>query len=153
MAYTFVCPTEIVSFGSEGDAFKKLGAEVYYASTDSEYVQLAWDNTKTSDGGLGGVSKNVALVADPNHSLSKDYDVLVAEAGIALRGTFIIDPQGIIQHATINNAPVGRNVKEVIRLLEAFQFTAEHGEVCPAGWEKGADTIDTKNASAYFSKH
>lgn len=148
-----MCPTEIVSYGSEGKAFKDLNAEVYYASTDSEYTALAWDQAQTSDGGLGGVSKNLALVSDTNHSLSRDYDVLLPEAGVALRGTFIIDPQGIIQHATVNNAPVGRNVKETLRLLEAFQFTAEHGEVCPAGWEKGGDTIDTKNASAYFSKH
>lgn len=153
MAYTFVCPTEIVAFGAEGKSFKDLNAEVYYASTDSEFVQLAWDQAKTSDGGLGGVSKDVALVADPNHSLSRDYDVLIPDAGIALRGTFIIDPQGIVQHATINNAPVGRNAQEIIRLLEAFQFTAEHGEVCPAGWQKGGETIDTKNASKYFSKH
>lgn len=149
MAFTFVCPTEIIAYDKQLDHFRKLGADVLYASTDSEFSLLAWNQLKASEGGLGGVK--LPLVADPNHTLSRDYGVLIEEAGIALRGIFIIDPDGIIQQATINNASVGRNPDETKRLLEAFQFTRENGEVCPAGWHPGDETIDTSNASKYFS--
>lgn len=151
MAFTFVCPTEIIAFNDKLKEFREKGAELLYASTDSEYTLNAWNNTPTSDGGLGGVS--IPLVADTNHTLSRDYGVLVEDAGIALRGTFIIDPEGVLQQASINNAPVGRNVNEFLRLVDAFQFVAENGEVCPANWQKGDDAIDTKDASKYFSKH
>ncbi|MBQ5153823.1 peroxiredoxin [Macrococcus caseolyticus] len=151
MAFTFVCPTEIIAYDKKLKEFEQRGAVVLYASTDSEYTLNAWNNAATSDGGLGGVT--LPLVSDANHSLSRDYGVLIEDAGIALRGTFIIDPQGVLQQSTINNAPVGRNVDETLRLLDAFQFVAENGEVCPAGWQKGDEAIDTKNASKYFSKH
>lgn len=151
LAFTFVCPTEIIAYNSKLEEFRKKGAEVLFASTDSEFSLLAWNNTPTNEGGLGKVS--LPLVADTNHSLSRDYGVLVEEEGIALRGIFIIDPEGIVQTITINNTPVGRNVTETLRQLEAFQFTAEHGEVCPANWQEGQEGIDTKNPSKYFSKH
>ena len=151
MAFTFVCPTEIIAYDKKLADFKSKGATVLYASTDSEFALNAWNNASTSDGGLGGV--NLTLVSDANHSLSRDYGVLVEDTGIALRGTFIIDPEGILQHSSINNASVGRSVEESIRLLDAFQFVAENGEVCPAGWKKGDEAIDTKDASKYFSKH
>lgn len=151
MAFTFVCPTEIIAYNSKLDEFRKKGAEVLFASTDSEFSLLAWNNLPTSEGGLGNVS--LPLVEDKNHTLSRDYGVLVEEDGIALRGIFIIDPEGIVQTVTINNAAVGRNVSETLRQLEAFQFTAKHGEVCPANWKEGEEGIDTKNASKYFSKH
>lgn len=151
MAFTFVCPTEIIAFDQKLKEFRDKGAELLYASTDSEYTLNAWNNTPTSDGGLGGVS--IPLVADTNHTLSRDYGVLVEDAGIALRGTFIIDPEGVLQQSSINNAPVGRNVNEFLRLVDAFQFVAENGEVCPANWQKGDEAIDTKDASKYFSKH
>lgn len=151
MAFTFVCPTEIIAYDKRLKEFEQRGAVVLYTSTDSEYTLNAWNNAATSDGGLGGVA--LPLVSDANHSLSRDYGVLIEDAGIALRGTFIIDPQGVLQQVTINNAPVGRNVDETLRLLDAFQFVAENGEVCPAGWQKGDEAIDTKNASKYFSNH
>lgn len=151
MAFTFVCPTEIIAYAKMAKTFAERGAVVLYASTDSEFSLNAWNEIPTNKGGLGDVK--IPLVADPNHTLSRDYGVLIEDAGIALRGTFIIDPEGIVQQATVNNASVGRNPKETLRLLDAFQFTAEHGEVCPAGWEKGDDTIDTKHSEEYFSKH
>jgi peroxiredoxin 2/4 len=151
MAFTFVCPTEIIAYDKKLAEFKERGAVVLYASTDSEFALNAWNNAPTSDGGLGGVS--LTLVSDANLTLSRDYGVLVEDAGIALRGTFLIDPEGILQHSSINNASVGRNVDETLRLLDAFVFVAENGEVCPAGWKKGDEAIDTKNASKYFSKH
>lgn len=151
LAFTFVCPTEIISYDKALSKFKERGAEVLYASTDSEFSLLAWNNLARSEGGLGQVK--IPLLADTNHSLSRDYGVLVEDEGIALRGTFIIDPEGIVQQITINNTPVGRSVDETLRLLDAFQFTAKNGEVCPADWSKGQDSIDTKNATKYFSKH
>lgn len=151
MAFTFVCPTEIIAYDKQLDEFRKRGAEVFYASTDSEFSLLAWNNLKSSEGGLGGVK--MGLIADPNHTLSRDYDVLVEEEGVALRGIFIIDPDGVVQQATVNNSSVGRNPEETIRLLDAFKFTRENGEVCPAGWKPGDETINTNDASKYFSKH
>lgn len=139
MAFTFVCPTEIIAFNQKLKDFEERGAVVLYSSTDSEYALNAWNNASTSDGGLGGVS--LPLVADTTHSLSRDYGVLVEDEGVALRGTFIIDPEGTLQHSSINNASVGRSVEETIRLLDAFQFVAENGEVCPAGWQKGQSGI------------
>lgn len=143
MAFTFVCPTEIIAFNNKLKDFEERGAVVLYSSTDSEYALNAWNNAAESDGGLGGVS--MPLVSDASHTLSRDYGVLVEDAGIALRGTFIIDPQGVLQQVTINNASVGRSVEETIRLLDAFQFVAENGEVCPAGWQKGDKGINTSS--------
>lgn len=151
MAFTFVCPTEIIAYDRKLAEFKKKGAVVLYASTDSTYTLNAWNNAATQDGGLGGVE--LALVSDSNHTLSRNYGVLIEEEGFALRGTFIIDPEGILQHSSINNASVGRSVEETLRLLDAFQFVAKNGEVCPADWKSGDEAIDTSNASKYFSKH
>lgn len=150
MAFTFVCPTEIIAYADAAEKFRERGAEVLFASTDSEFTWLAWNNQPRKQGGLGSVK--IPLIADPNHTLSRDYDVLIDDAGIDFRGIFLIDPKGDLRQITINDTPVGRSVDETLRLLDAFQFTDEHGEVCPANWHKGDATIDTKNASAYFEK-
>lgn len=152
LAWTFVCPTEIIAYS---DAFKKFAdkdAEVLFASTDSEYTLLSWTNAERKDGGLGKL--NIPLLADTNHSLSRDYGVLLEDEGVALRGIFLIDPKGILRQITINDLPVGRSVDESLRLLEAFQFTEKYGEVCPANWQPGSDTIKAtpKDSKEYFSK-
>lgn len=139
MAWTFVCPTEIIAFSDRIADFAARGASVVFASTDSEYSLLAWTNAAKKDGGLGQV--NIPLLSDKNHSISKDYGVLIEEDGIALRGLFLIDPNGIIRQITINDLPVGRSVDETLRLIDAFQFTDKYGEVCPANWNPGDEGI------------
>ncbi|VVT46015.1 uncharacterized protein SAPINGB_P001004 [Magnusiomyces paraingens] len=152
LAFTFVCPTEIIAFSEAAAQFKERNAEVLLASTDSEYSLLAWTNVARKEGGLGQI--DIPLVADTNHSLSRDYGVLIEEDGVALRGLFIIDPKGTVRQITINDLPVGRSVDETLRLIDAFQFTEEHGEVCPANWHKGDATMiaDPVKSKDYFSK-
>lgn len=152
LAFTFVCPTEIVAFSDAAKRFRDIGAEIMFASTDSEYSLLAWTNIARKDGGLGPV--DIPLVADTNHSLSRDYGVLIEEEGIALRGLFVIDPKGIVRHITINDLPVGRNVEEALRVVEGFQWTDKHGTVLPCNWTPGAATIkpDVKESKEYFSQ-
>jgi len=152
MAWTFVCPTEIIAFSDSISQFEARGAKVVVASTDSEYSLLAWDSAARKLGGLGGVS--IPLLADRNHKLSKDYGVLIEEEGVALRGSFLIDPKGTLRQVTINDLPVGRSVDEALRLIDAFKFTDEHGEVCPANWNPGAETIKATptDSKAYFAK-
>ncbi|KAL3230760.1 Peroxiredoxin TSA1 [Nakaseomyces bracarensis] len=139
LAFTFVCPTEIVAFSEAAKRFADLDAQVLFASTDSEYSLLAWTNVARADGGLGPV--DIPLLADTNHSLSRDYGVLIEEEGIALRGLFVIDPKGIVRQITINDLPVGRNVEEALRLVEGFQWTDKHGTVLPCNWTPGSATI------------
>ncbi|ODV62326.1 peroxiredoxin [Ascoidea rubescens DSM 1968] len=152
LAFTFVCPTEIIAYSEAVKKFSEKDCQVLFASTDSEYSLLAWTNVARKDGGLGPI--NIPLVADTNHSLSKDYGVLIPEEGVALRGIFLIDPRGILRQITINDLPVGRNVDESLRLLEAFQFTEKYGEVCPANWTPGELTIkpDVADSKEYFNK-
>jgi peroxiredoxin 2/4 len=133
--FTFVCPTELHAFQEKLDTFKKLNCEVLGVSIDSHFSHLAWLNTPKTEGGIKGVTYPV--IADIHKTIARDYDVLIPEAGIALRGTFLIDKNGVVQQQTINNLPLGRNVDEMIRLLEALQYTETHGEVCPANWKKG----------------
>ncbi|ODN83615.1 hypothetical protein L202_01718 [Cryptococcus amylolentus CBS 6039] len=151
MDFTFVCPTEILAFNKALDQFSAIGAELIGVSTDSEFTHLAWSQTNRKEGGLGPDLK-LTLLADRNHAAAKAYGVLLPEEGVALRGTFFIDPTGTLRAMHVHDLPVGRSVEETIRVVKAFQFTDEHGEVCPAGWEEGKDTIDTANKSAYFSK-
>ncbi|RMG99883.1 MAG: peroxiredoxin [Deltaproteobacteria bacterium] len=150
--FTFVCPTEIIAFSEAAKQFEALGTQILGCSIDSKFVHLQWIKTPRAEGGLGGI--NFPLISDINKDISRAYDVLI-DAGVALRGSFIIDPNGIVRHAGINDLPVGRSVKEALRLIKAFQYTDEHGEVCPADWEDGADTIvpDPEKAKEYFSKH
>lgn len=145
--FTFVCPTEIIAFSEKIQEFKKRGAEVLGASVDSKFSHLAWIKTSRPDGGLGGLK--YPLVSDITKQISKDYGVLLDD-GVALRGTFLIDKKGVVRHALVNDLPLGRNIDEVIRMIDALQFFEQHGEVCPANWKPGAATIDTKNASKYF---
>lgn len=132
--FTFVCPSEIIAFDHRVAEFKKLGAEVIGISVDSQYTHYAWKNTPVEKGGIGNVQ--FPLVADLTKSIARSYDVLTGDA-VALRGTFIIDKKGIVRHQLINDLPLGRNVDETIRTLDALIFTEEHGEVCPANWKKG----------------
>ncbi|ORY95671.1 thioredoxin-like protein [Syncephalastrum racemosum] len=150
MDFTFVCPTEILAFSERVQEFKALDCEVIAASTDSEFSHLAWVNTPRKQGGLGEM--NIPIVADKTKKVAREYGVLLEDAGVALRGLFIIDPKGIVRQITLNDLPVGRSVDEVLRLVEAFQFTDVHGEVCPAGWKKGDATIKpgVKESRSYF---
>ncbi|KAF8139029.1 thioredoxin-like protein [Boletus edulis] len=153
MDFTFVCPTEILAFNDVLPRFQELDAVVLGVSTDSQYSHFAWAQQPRKQGGLGPDLK-LPLVADRNMQIARDYDVLIEEEGISLRGLFIIDPKGIIRQITVNDLPVGRSVDETIRLLQAFQFTDKHGEVCPVGWTEGSKTIkaDPKESLDYFSK-
>ncbi|KAF1314619.1 Peroxiredoxin-2, partial [Globisporangium splendens] len=151
--FTFVCPTEIIAFSEKAEEFRKIGCEVLGCSTDSKFSHLAWINTPRKKGGLGEM--DIPLIADYNKDIARAYDVLVEdgdEVGASFRGAFIIDGNGILRQITVNDLPVGRNVDEMLRLVEAFQYTDEHGEVCPAGWKKGKATMkaDVKGSLEYF---
>ena len=147
--FTFVCPTEIIAFSDRVVEFEKRNCQVIGVSVDSQFSHLAWINTPRKEGGLGELK--YPLVADLTKKISADYGVLL-DAGIALRGLFVIDKEGTVQTITIHNLPLGRSVDEAIRVLDALQHFEKHGEVCPADWKPGADTIDTKNAKKYFEK-
>jgi len=149
--FTFVCPTEITAFSDKYSAFKKLNTEVLGVSVDSQFAHRAWINTPRHEGGLGGLE--YPLVSDLKREISKSYGVL-SEDGVALRGLFVIDTEGIVQHATINNLGFGRNVDEVLRVLKAVQHVQNHpDEVCPAGWQPGDSTMkpDPVDSKEYFS--
>ncbi len=133
--FTFVCPSEIIAFDNRVDEFKKLGAEIIGVSVDSQYTHYAWKNTPVEKGGIGNI--RFPLVADLTKSIARSYDVLTGDA-VAFRGTFMIDKKGIVRHQVVNDLPLGRNVDEAIRMVEALNFHEEHGEVCPANWKKGA---------------
>uniref|UniRef100_A0A663M716 thioredoxin-dependent peroxiredoxin n=2 Tax=Athene cunicularia TaxID=194338 RepID=A0A663M716_ATHCN len=150
--FTFVCPTEIIAYSDRADEFKKINCEVIGASVDSHFCHLAWINTPKKQGGLG--TMKIPLISDTKRVISKEYGVLKEDEGIAYRGLFIIDEKGILRQITINDLPVGRSVDETLRLVQAFQFTDKHGEVCPAGWKPGSDTIkpDVHKSKEYFSK-
>ncbi len=150
--FTFVCPTEITAFSDRFDEFKQLGTEVLGVSVDSEFSHLAWIQTDRKSGGVGDL--NYALVADLKKEISTAYNVLDPDAGVALRGLFIIDKDGVIQHATINNLSFGRSVDETLRTLQAIQYVQSHpDEVCPAGWKPGDATMnpDPKKSKEYFA--
>jgi len=151
--FTFVCPTEIIAFSDRVGEFRKIGCEVVAASTDSHFSHLAWVNTPRKLGGLGDMK--IPLLADKTCDIAKRYGVLKQDEGIAFRGLFIIDPKQNLRQITINDLPVGRSVDETLRLVQAFQFTDEHGDVCPAGWKPGADSMkaDPKKALDYFQKN
>ena len=147
--FTFVCPTELIAFNDRLQEFRDLGAEVLGISVDSEYTHLAWSNTPRAQGGLNPMS--LPLVSDLDKSIARSYGVLLNDS-VALRGLFLIDPKGLIRHATINDLPIGRSVDETLRVLQAVQFTDKHGEVCPANWQPGAKTMkaDPKGSKEYF---
>jgi peroxiredoxin (alkyl hydroperoxide reductase subunit C) len=132
--FTFVCPTEIIAHDHRVDEFKKRGVEVVGVSIDSQYTHFAWRNTAVEKGGIGPVK--FPVVADVKHEIAQAYGI-EHPAGVALRASFLIDKAGVVQHQVVNNLPLGRDVDEMVRLVDALQFTEEHGEVCPAGWQKG----------------
>lgn len=132
--FTFVCPSELIALDHRMDKFRELGVEVVAVSIDSQFTHNAWRNTAINDGGIGAVTYTMA--ADINHDICRAYDVETA-GGVAFRGAFLIDAQGNVRSQLVNDLPLGRNIDELIRLVEALQFTDQHGEVCPAGWNKG----------------
>jgi len=148
--FTFVCPTEILAFSAAAEEFKKINTELLAVSVDSTFSHLAWLNTPRKEGGLG--SLNIPLLSDLTKKISRDYGVLIEEAGVALRGLFIINENGILRQITVNDLPVGRSVEETLRLVKAFQYTDVHGEVCPANWQPGQATMvpDSHKSKAYF---
>ncbi|XP_055384831.1 peroxiredoxin-2 [Condylostylus longicornis] len=152
--FTFVCPTEICAFSDRIKEFKDLNTDVIGVSVDSHFTHLAWKNVTRADGGLGEL--HYPLLSDLSKKISNDYGVLLDD-GIALRGTFIIDPNGVLRQYSINDLPVGRSVDEVLRLIKAFQFVDKHGEVCPANWNPKTNpaTIkpDVNESKEYFNKH
>jgi alkyl hydroperoxide reductase subunit AhpC len=149
--FTFVCPTEIIAFSDRIDEFEKIGAKVVGASIDSQFSHLAWKNMPRNKGGLGEIK--YPLLADVNKEASFNYNVLL-ENGVAARGIFIIDDKGVLQSYTVNNLGVGRSVDEALRIIQAYQFVAQHGEVCPANWKPGDKTMkaDPKGSQEYFNQ-
>lgn len=150
--FTFVCPTEITAFSDRIKDFQALGAEVVGCSIDSKFSHLAWVNTPREKGGLGLI--NYPLLGDVTKKIASDYGVLLP-AGIALRGLFLINPQGVVSYEVVHDLGVGRNVDEVLRVIDAFQTLAKTGEVCPANWKKGSDTMvpDPQKSQSWFGKH
>jgi peroxiredoxin (alkyl hydroperoxide reductase subunit C) len=150
--FTFVCPSEIIAFDKQLEDFKSRGVEVIGVSTDSHFSHLAWKNTEVNNGGIGNVQ--FPLVADFQKIISQDYGLLL-EGGMALRGTFLIDKDGIVQHSTINNLGLGRNIDEMVRLVDALQHLEEHGEVCPANWNKGDEAMKptAEGVAKYLAEH
>jgi peroxiredoxin (alkyl hydroperoxide reductase subunit C) len=133
--FTFVCPTEIIAHDRRMTDFKARGVEVVGISIDSQFTHFAWRSTPVNEGGIGAVQ--FPMVADVKHDITRAYGIEHPEAGVALRASFLIDREGIVQHQVVNNLPLGRNVDEMLRMVDALQYTEEHGEVCPAGWNKG----------------
>lgn len=138
-AFTFVCPTEIIAYSDSIEEFKKLNCQVLFVSTDSHFTLSAWTDVPRDKGGLGDI--NIPLISDSNHRMSKSYGVLWEPEGIALRGLFVIDPEGIIKHITINDTPVGRNVEETLRIIQAFQSNDIDGRLLPCNWHPGDEAI------------
>ena len=149
--FTFVCPSELIAFDHRLAEFKKRGVEVIGVSIDSHFTHNAWRNTPINEGGIGQVG--YPLVADITHSICQAYDVEHPEAGVAFRGSFLIDKEGNVRHQVVNDLPLGRNVDEMLRMVDALQFHEEHGEVCPAGWTEGDKGMDATpdGVAAYLS--
>jgi peroxiredoxin (alkyl hydroperoxide reductase subunit C) len=133
--FTFVCPTELIAFSHRIKEFEARGVQVIGCSIDSQFTHIAWRNTPVDQGGIGQVA--YPLVADVKHEICKAYDVEFEAAGVAFRGSFLIDQSGTVRHQVVNDLPLGRNIDEMLRMVDALQFTEKHGEVCPAGWKKG----------------
>ncbi|MFP4390147.1 MAG: peroxiredoxin [Desulfococcaceae bacterium] len=146
--FTFVCPTEIIAHDKRLDKFKERGVEIVGVSIDSQFTHFAWRETPVAEGGIGPVQ--FPIVADVKHEVTQAYGIEHPDEGVAMRASFLIDKEGVVQHQVVNNLPIGRNVDEMLRTVDALQFHEEHGEVCPAGWEKG-DTGMTPNAEGVAS--
>ncbi len=150
--FTFVCPSEIIAFDKALAKFKERNAEVIGVSVDSQYSHYAWKNTPVDQGGIGSIK--FPLVADLNKNVARDYGVLFDDS-VALRGLFLIDKEGIVRHALVNDLSLGRNVDEALRMLDALQFTEKHGEVCPANWRQGDDSMKptAEGVAEYLAAH
>lgn len=168
--FTFVCPTELIAFDHRLAEFEKRGVQVLGCSMDSEFSHMAWKNTDVNNGGIGQVK--YPLIADKDKSIARKYDVLIGSTpayvetengeeettiggDVALRGSFLIDEDGIVRHAVINDLPLGRNIDEMLRMIDALAFNQKHGEVCPAGWKEGDAGMeaDTAGVAKYLDKH
>ncbi len=149
--FTFVCPSELIALDRRCEELKKKHVEVIAVSIDSHFTHSAWRNTPVKDGGIGPV--RYTMVADINHKIVQAYGVEHPEAGVAFRGTFLIDKTGIVRHEVVNDLPLGRDMDELVRIVDALQFFEEHGEVCPAGWQKGKPGMkaDSKGVAKYLS--
>jgi peroxiredoxin 2/4 len=150
--FTFVCPSEIIAHDNRLGQFKEKGVQVIGVSIDSQYTHFAWKNTPVNKGGIGPVQ--FPVVADVNHSITKSYGVEHPD-GVALRASFLIDKDGVVQHQVVNNLPLGRNVDEMLRVVDALQHTEQHGEVCPAGWNKGDEGMkaSSEGVADYLASH
>ncbi len=150
--FTFVCPSEIIAFSKRAKDFRERGVSIIGVSVDSQFSHFAWRETAVNQGGIGRV--DMPLVADITKQIARDYDVLLDDA-VALRGSFLIDADGTVRHAVVNDLPLGRNIDEMIRMVDTMLFTNEHGEVCPAGWVKGDEgmTATTEGVANYLDKH
>jgi peroxiredoxin (alkyl hydroperoxide reductase subunit C) len=150
--FTFVCPSEILAFSHRIPEFEKRGVQVLGVSIDSKFTHLAWRKTPVDNGGIGEIA--FPLVADLTKDIARDYGVLLGDE-VALRGTFLIDLQGIVRHATLNDLPLGRNVDETLRMVDAINHNEKHGEVCPAGWKKGDAAMKgtTAGVASYLKEH
>ena len=151
--FTFVCPTELHAFQEKLSEFEKRNAQVVGCSVDSGYTHLAWLNTPKNKGGIQGIE--FPLVADLNKTIARDYDVLIPHEGIAYRGLFLIDREGIVRHQVVNDLPLGRSVDEALRILDALIYFEKNGEVCPANWQQGKKTMKTtqEGLEQYFAVH
>lgn len=150
--FTFVCPSELIAFDNRYADFEKRGVEVIGISIDSHWTHNAWRNTPVNDGGIGPVK--YPLIADINHAICKAYDVETA-GGVAFRGSFLIDEEGVVRHQVVNDLPLGRNVDEMLRMVDALAFHQEYGEVCPAGWNQGDSgmTDSPEGVASYLSEN
>jgi peroxiredoxin (alkyl hydroperoxide reductase subunit C) len=151
--FTFVCPSEILAFNKKLDEFKKRNTEVIGVSVDSKFTHLAWKNTPVEDGGIGNIQ--YPLVSDLNKNIAREYGILFNES-VALRGLFLIDTKGVIRHSVINDLPLGRNVGEALRMVDALQFVETHGDqVCPANWQEGDEAMKPteEGVASYLAKH
>lgn len=150
--FTFVCPSEIIAFDKNLDKFKQRDCEVIGISIDSQFSHWAWKNTPVNEGGIGNIG--YPLVADLDKKISRQYGVLL-DMGVALRGTFLIDKEGVVRHAVINDLPLGRSIDEALRMVDALKFHEEHGDVCPANWHEGEDamTPTAEGVADYLAKH
>ncbi len=150
--FTFVCPSEIIAFDKALDKFKAKNCEVIGVSIDSQFTHWAWKNTPVNDGGIGNIQ--YPLVADLDKKISRQYGVLL-DMGVALRGTFLIDKEGVVRHSVINDLPLGRSIDEALRMVDALEFHETHGDVCPANWKEGEEamTPTAEGVADYLAKH
>ena len=150
--FTFVCPTELIAFSKRIKEFEERDVQVIGCSIDSQFTHVAWRNTPVDEGGIGAVA--YPLVADVKHQICRAYDVEFEDAGVAYRGSFLIGKDGRVHHQVVNDLPLGRNVDEMLRMIDALQFTEKYGEVCPAGWSKGEEGMrpDAEGVASYL-KH